>query len=325
MTTGEQLFLLLAEEKSFHRAAEKAFITQQCLSDHIRRLEEKHGTALFTRRPRVELTAAGCALERMLRQLEGLERGLENELAELESGAAIVLRLGVNHTRAPAIVPALWQRLHARYPGVRLEVICEETTVMKEQLLRGKLDFFLGVNAYPAEPLAARTLANEELYLLATANYLRRFLGDGAETLLAGQRVLSASELAGLPLAANHVQSTTWTAVSRYAAEGGMTLSPVLQITNYPVLAEISRDGALAFFAPRFFAYGILRENAAQPAHRQLLALPLGTQERLRFELVYHSLVRYPRCALDCFDELASLVRTIEPQPDRQLFAHGQN
>ena len=64
MNTSEQLFLLLAEELNFTRAAERAFISQQGLSDHIRRLEKHYGTALLTRRPRVALTPAGAAVQK---------------------------------------------------------------------------------------------------------------------------------------------------------------------------------------------------------------------------------------------------------------------
>ena len=40
MTTSEKLFLVLAEELNFNRAAKKSFISQQALSDHIKRLEQ---------------------------------------------------------------------------------------------------------------------------------------------------------------------------------------------------------------------------------------------------------------------------------------------
>ena len=58
MNNSLKMFLLLAEELSFVKAANKAFITQQCLSDHIKRLEEKYGTKLFYRKPKIALTPA---------------------------------------------------------------------------------------------------------------------------------------------------------------------------------------------------------------------------------------------------------------------------
>lgn len=35
MLIGYEMFLLAAEELNFSRAAERAFVTPQCLSDHI--------------------------------------------------------------------------------------------------------------------------------------------------------------------------------------------------------------------------------------------------------------------------------------------------
>ncbi|MFR5880047.1 MAG: LysR family transcriptional regulator [Cloacibacillus evryensis] len=52
MTNGEKLFLILAEGLSFGRAAKRCFLSQQCFSDHIKRLEEYYGTTLL-RRPSI--------------------------------------------------------------------------------------------------------------------------------------------------------------------------------------------------------------------------------------------------------------------------------
>ena len=46
MTTSFQMFLLAARELNFSRAAELAYVTPQCLSDHIRRIEERYGVTL---------------------------------------------------------------------------------------------------------------------------------------------------------------------------------------------------------------------------------------------------------------------------------------
>jgi DNA-binding transcriptional LysR family regulator len=56
-------FALLADELSFSRAARRAGVSQQALSNQIRCLEEEVGRLLFFRTTRrVELTPAGLAL-----------------------------------------------------------------------------------------------------------------------------------------------------------------------------------------------------------------------------------------------------------------------
>ena len=46
MTTSFEIFLKVAEELSVSRAAARCFVTQQCVSDHIKRLEEDYGILL---------------------------------------------------------------------------------------------------------------------------------------------------------------------------------------------------------------------------------------------------------------------------------------
>ena len=62
MKQSFNIFLLVAEEMNIGRAARRAFVTQQCVSDHIRRLEQEYEVALFERKPSLHLTKAGETL-----------------------------------------------------------------------------------------------------------------------------------------------------------------------------------------------------------------------------------------------------------------------
>ena len=52
-------FVVLAEERSFTKAAEKLHVTQQTLSAHVAGLEKESGAKLFIRHVPLELTDAG--------------------------------------------------------------------------------------------------------------------------------------------------------------------------------------------------------------------------------------------------------------------------
>lgn len=88
MTTGQEMFLLAAQELNFSRAAKRAFVTPQCLSDHIRRLEERHGVKLFHRRPRLELTREGQTLLDYLSRIAQLEENMALEMEDVSAGAS---------------------------------------------------------------------------------------------------------------------------------------------------------------------------------------------------------------------------------------------
>ena len=55
-----EVFLAVAAEKSFSRAAKKIHLSQPTLSEHVAELEDELGTKLFLRKGRtVALTEAG--------------------------------------------------------------------------------------------------------------------------------------------------------------------------------------------------------------------------------------------------------------------------
>ena len=82
MQENQLYFLMVAEELNITRAAQKAFISQQCMSNHIKRLEEAYSTRLFNRRPKLSLTPAGELLAQTLRQIKRLEDNLRSQLSE---------------------------------------------------------------------------------------------------------------------------------------------------------------------------------------------------------------------------------------------------
>ena len=105
MNTSQKMFILAAQEMNFSRAAEKAFVTPQCLSDHIKRLEEHYRVQLFVRRPHLQLTPEGQAMLRCFLRIQALEDSMKNELADISGGVRGTIRLGVPATRGAILIP----------------------------------------------------------------------------------------------------------------------------------------------------------------------------------------------------------------------------
>ncbi|TYL41791.1 LysR family transcriptional regulator [Dickeya sp. ws52] len=121
-------FRMVAQEKSFTRAAAKLGISQSALSHAMRSLEERLGVRLLTRTTRsVSLTEAG---ERLLGNispsLNELEYALE-DLGEMRDKPAGNIRLtagehAVNFVLWPVLKPFLSQ-----YPDIHLEITVDNT------------------------------------------------------------------------------------------------------------------------------------------------------------------------------------------------------
>jgi DNA-binding transcriptional LysR family regulator len=124
------MFMAVAEERSFTRAAAKLDISQSALSHSVRRLEGKLGLRLLMRTTRsVAPTDAG---ERLMETLRPALRQIDEKLAlltELRDTPAGVVRItaGVHAARA-VLWPAI-DRLAAEYPDISVEVNVESGLV----------------------------------------------------------------------------------------------------------------------------------------------------------------------------------------------------
>lgn len=166
MLIGYEMFLLAAEELNFSRAAERAFVTPQCLSDHIKRLEAHHHVTLFRRRPHLELTAEGAAMLRYLSRIKALEYRMKNELADISQGTRGTIRLGIPTTRGTILVPSMVPEFQKQYPNVDVQVRLNDTHKLEDLLLSGEIDLFLGVDAKEHPLFDKIELERETLYLV---------------------------------------------------------------------------------------------------------------------------------------------------------------
>ena len=107
MDLGElQVFLMVAKEGSFSRAAERLYRTQPAISLAIRKLEDRLGQPLFVRGSRpVRLTDAGTLLkdyaERLLNLRDEVKKGL-SELGGLNTRRVVAGRERKLHPRTAA-------------------------------------------------------------------------------------------------------------------------------------------------------------------------------------------------------------------------------
>ena len=116
-------FLVVAEERSFTRAAAKLGTSQSSLSHTIRRLEARLGVRLLTRTTRnVAPTGAG---ERLLGTLRPALDSIGTELAslgELRDKPAGKIRITTTEHAASTVVWPALEKLLADYPDIHVEL-----------------------------------------------------------------------------------------------------------------------------------------------------------------------------------------------------------
>lgn len=166
MDTDSEMFLLAAEELNFTRAAKRAYVTQQCLSAHIKKLEGRMGGPLFERVPYMALTPAGKVLYRSLRRIELIERSCRKNIEAIWEGTQGEVTLGMNAGRVQFFLPRLYEAYHRKFPYVTLKVVIDDVKNQARRLLDGKIDFLVGVNCPVNRELVFTPLKEEKVFSL---------------------------------------------------------------------------------------------------------------------------------------------------------------
>lgn len=144
-----RVFLTVASEKSFSRAAEKLLRTQPAISLSVQRLETDLQEKLIDRSAKeLLLTDAGQIVFDYARRFEILEGDLENALAELRDKSAGRLTIGANESSTLYLLDHI-ARFRKRYPRIKLQIRRSFSSKIPTELIDGELE--LGLVSYDPE------------------------------------------------------------------------------------------------------------------------------------------------------------------------------
>ena len=167
-----RMFLVVARELHFSRAADQLHMSQPALSQQVRALERDLGVELFTRTSRqVALTPAGEAL------LAAAPRAIyemdEAVLITRRAASGAIGRLIVGSVRSglASIVPNLMRAFWAAHPEVRLEVYQMDTSAQLRALLERRIEVGVVRAAGPTQSLTIEPLITEPLVLALPADH----------------------------------------------------------------------------------------------------------------------------------------------------------
>ncbi|MCL2919855.1 LysR family transcriptional regulator [Shewanella litorisediminis] len=137
-------FVVLAETKSFHRAAGKLNITQPSLSKSIKKFEALVGGAVFTRTAKeVVITDFGTmVLSHSQRILNECEK-LEHDLGAFKGIDSKEMAIGASPIPSHSLVGPILGDFLAHYPDLTIDLQVAGWDRLYEQLLNREIDFFI--------------------------------------------------------------------------------------------------------------------------------------------------------------------------------------
>lgn len=247
-----EYLIAVDEERHFHRAAARCFVSQPTLSGQLKKLEQELGVLLIERTNRqVSMTAAGKAVVEHARKVLAETAAIKDVARNFQDPMMGDVRVGIIPTIAPYLLPIIMPHLHNHFKNLKLWLYEYQTHICLEKLQKAELDclilalpidkhdfyemdlfrepFRLAVNR---EQLLAKKkqlnlgdIAQQKLLLLEEGHCLRGHILDVC--LLAGVKEQT------------EFQATSLETLRHMVGEGmGMTLMPELAVPKKTTKAD---------------------------------------------------------------------------------------
>lgn len=223
-----KLFLLIADVKSFSKAAEMEALTQPAVTQQISRLEREIGSTLFKRRhKRIELTKKGKLFHRFARNMFAMIDNLEKEFKSIDTKEG-VLKIGSSHIPASNIIYQAIVEFKQQHPDTYIVYELNDTENISDMVENELLDLgFIG--AVTSDALEFQSFSGDELKLVANRDYHV-------------PEEIDLSQLKEVPLILNQKESGVRKFLVRQLEESGIYLA------DLNIIAEIGLPEALVRF-----------------------------------------------------------------------------
>ena len=255
------VFVAVAEEASFTRAADRLHLVQSAVSASVRGLERELGAALFDRTTRrVELTDAGDALLPEARLVLAAVNAAREAVDQVSGGLRGTLRLGTMQGQAmrAVSVPRLLARFRAEHPGVEVHVShVGGSVLMADQVRAGRLDLaFVSLPERRPSGLTLTRISREQMQIACPKGHPLATRADVDLEALADEPFIEFPEGWG-----------TRMATDRAFAAAGVRRTIVYEVNDVASVIEFIANGlAVALIAPSLLIAG--DEVALVPVRR---------------------------------------------------------
>lgn len=165
-----KLFLMVADIKSFSKAAELEALTQPAVTQQISRLEREIGSTLFKRRhKRIELTKKGKLFHRFARNMLAMMENLEKELKSIDAQEG-VLKVGSSHIPTSSVIYQTIVEFKQQHPDTYIIYELNDTQNISDMVENELLDLgFIG--AITTSALDFQSFSGDQLKLVAHRDF----------------------------------------------------------------------------------------------------------------------------------------------------------
>ena len=247
-------FTVVADELNITRAAERLFISQQSLSNHMIKLEKTLGAKLFVRSPVFLMTYAGTRLLLAANQILNIKRQIIMEIDDINNHRRGELRIGISHTRGRVLMPKLLPMFSHEHPFIDVTVTEGNSQQLEEWLQHGRIDLLIGFAPVLLVEAETQNILNERLFLVVPRKIMMNLYPENYTALVekfkAGVDVLAFKNCPYLMMSRGN---RTRTIFDQYMGQLGIHVKIIIEMESIETLFSLACEGMGITIYPEMF------------------------------------------------------------------------
>ncbi len=166
-----ETFIEVVNLKSFSKAAEKMFLTQPTITNHIQSLEEELGTLLINRSgKRISVTDAGSILYRYALEIVNMRDLAQFNLNEYEGKIEGHLEISTSSIPEQYVIPHILKEFIEQYPNVTFTINHEDSKRVVEDITNGYINYGIVGAKYDSDALEYIDFFEDHLIVVVPNN-----------------------------------------------------------------------------------------------------------------------------------------------------------
>lgn len=227
-------FYYVAKNESISRAANELLISQPAISKAIKTLEDQLNTNLFIRkRDGVELTEAGEAIYKKIKDAMDLIGSAENDLKTLTNMESGTINIGASKTIIHEFLMPYIKSFHKAYPNINIKIHTDKTSDIIKKAKMGIIDVIFTNLPYTL-PQEFNEFKLIDLHDCFVANE------DFSEY---KNKKLTIKDLENLPLLVLTKGTATRIRLDNFCEENNIHIKPAMEFSSNTLIKEFTEEG----------------------------------------------------------------------------------
>lgn len=304
-------FVALAQNVHFTKTAQQLYISQQNLSQHIKKLEDHYQTTLFIRKPQLKLTPAGEVLyESYINILkeEDIAQAKVNDIIQNNVGTMVI---GASPYRGQFWIPRVLPGFISKWPNITTKIKMERTGDMERDLLTGDMDFFVGIKSCDDSLLRVKPLMSDRVFLVIPKSLIQKHVGENVEELIhefqQGTTLSPFEQVPFIRLMSNYKLREQ---VNLCFQEAGFSPKNILELSTIETMISLLSSNIAAFFCTG------MRVPELSTLYPDVCFFPILYQNHFVYSnlsIVYHKDHYFPRYSNDFIEDLTDFFSSFDP------------